>query len=144
MEKSMSESAGRSASVSWRVVDLRTEAGQLLSLGLPGIGTQLAQISMNFVDTVMAGNLNPQALAAVALGRSLWSTTVLFVIGLLVAVTASVSQLFGAGRYEEIGRFVRQALWLSQGLGLSCFILIRNIDPLFYWLEIEQEMDCST
>jgi MATE family multidrug resistance protein len=144
MDKSMSEPASRSVGASWSVADLRTEAGQLLILGLPVIGSQLAQIAMNFVDTVMAGNLSPQALAAVAMGSSIWSTTVLFVIGLLMAVTASVSQLFGAGRHEEIGRFVRQALWLSQGLGLCCFVLIRNIDPLFFWLEIEQEIIPTT
>ena len=144
MDSSTTESASHSASVSWQVANLRTEAGQLLTLGLPVIGSQLAQIAMNFVDTVMAGNLSPQALAAVALGSSIWTTTVLFVIGLLMAVTATVSQLFGAGRNEEIGRFVRQALWLSQGLGMFCFIFIRNIDPLFFWLEIEHEIIPTT
>ena len=34
---------------------LRQEAAALLRLGLPVIGAQLAQIAMNFVDTVMAG-----------------------------------------------------------------------------------------
>ena len=140
----MNESGSPGASVSWSVADLRTEAGQLLILGLPVIGSQLAHVAMNFVDTVMAGNLSPQALAAVALGSSIWTTTVLFVIGLLMAVTASVSQLFGAGRHEEIGRFVRQALWLGQGLGLTCFVFIRKIDPLFFWLAIEQEIIPTT
>ena len=140
----MNESGSPGASVSWRVADLRTEAGQLLTLGLPVIGSQLAHVAMNFVDTVMAGNLSPQALAAVALGSSIWTTTVLFVIGLLMAVTASVSQLFGAGRHEEIGRIVRQALWLGQGLGVMCFVFIRQIDPLFSWLEIEQEIIPTT
>ncbi len=133
-----------SASISWGVADLRAEAGELLKLGLPVIGTQLAQIAMNVVDTVMAGDLGAEALAAVALGSSLWSTSALFVIGLLMAVTASVSHLFGAGRYEEIGRFVRQSLWLSQGLGVVCFIAIRNLDPLFSWLEVAPEIVPTT
>ena len=95
---------------------------------------------MNFVDTVMAGNLGPRALAAVAVGGSLWMMVALFIMGVLTAVTASVSQLFGARKQEEVGHFVRQALWLGQGLGLVCFLVIRNADPLLYWLEIEPEI----
>ena len=121
-------------------VGFRTEAFALLKLGLPVIGAQLAQIGMNFVDTVMAGNLGPRALAAVAVGGSLWMMVALFIMGVLTAVTASVSQLFGARKQEEVGHFVRQALWLGQGLGLVCFLVIRNADPLLYWLEIEPEI----
>ncbi len=139
-----SDPASRSATVAWRGSALRTEAGELLTLGLPVIGSQLAQIAMNFVDTVMAGNLSPLDLAAVALGGSIWYTTAIFVIGLLMAVTASVSQLFGAGRHKEIGGFVRQALWLSQGLAVLVFVLIRNLDPLFSGLEIEPEIIPTT
>ena len=123
---------------SWHWPALRTEAAALLRLGLPLIGSQLAQIAMNVVDTVMAGNLSPQALAAVAVGSSLWATALFFIVGLMTAVTAAVSQLFGAGNHAEVGRFVRQALWLGQGLGLFCFFIVRSSDPLFFWLDIEE------
>ena len=39
---------------------------------------QLAQISMGFVDTVMAGHLSPQDLAAVAVAASLWVPILIF------------------------------------------------------------------
>ena len=45
---------------------IRKEANSLVRLGLPVIGAQLTQVAMNFVDTVMAGNLSALALAAVA------------------------------------------------------------------------------
>ena len=38
-------------------------------------------------------------------------------IGTLISLTASVSQLHGAGREREIGPLFRQALWLALGWG---------------------------
>ena len=116
------------------------EAGALLRLGLPLVGAQLASIGMGFTDTVMAGNLSPRALAAVAVGGSLWMLVALFVIGLMMAVTAFVSHLFGAGENEKIGRFVRQASWFGQILGCFCFLVIRNADPVLYFLEVDPEI----
>ncbi len=116
------------------------EAGALLRLGLPLIGAQLASIGMGVTDTVMAGNLSPLALAAVAVGGSLWMLVALFVIGLMMAVTAFVSHLFGAGKNEEIGRFVRQASWFGQILACFCFLVIRNADPVLYFLEVDPEI----
>ncbi len=109
----------------------------LLRLGLPVIGAQLAAMAMGFTDTVMAGNLSAGALAAVAVGSSVWMTPIMFMAGLLMAVTATVSQLFGAGRDREIGRFARQAVWLAQGLALLIWLAIRNVDPLFDFLEVD-------
>jgi len=119
---------------------LRQEAAALMRLGLPIIGAQLAQIAMNFVDTVMAGNLSSLALAAVAVGGSLWFTVSFFIMGTMMAVTASVAHLFGAQKKVQIGYFVRQALWLSQGLALFSFLTVRNLDPILFWLEIDPEI----
>ena len=118
----------------------RDETVALLKLGLPVIGSQLAQIAMNFVDTVMAGNLGARALAAIAVGGSLWMIVAIFIMGMMMAVTATVAHLFGAQKKREVGQFVRQALWLGQGLALICFLLVRNADPILYWLEIDAEI----
>ncbi len=119
---------------------VRDELFALLKLGLPVIGAQLAQIAMNFVDTVMAGNLGARPLAAIAMGGSLWMTVAIFIMGMMMAVTASVAHLFGARKKAEVGHHVRQALWLSQGLALTCFLLVRSADPILYWLEIDAEI----
>ena len=118
----------------------RDETVALLKLGLPVIGSQLAQIAMNFVDTVMAGNLGARALAAIAVGGSLWMIVAIFIMGMMMAVTATVAHLFGAQKKPEVGQFVRQALWLGQGLALICFLLVRSADPILYWLEIDAEI----
>ncbi len=45
-----------------------SEARQLLALAIPVILAQVAQTSMSFVDTVMAGAVSATDMAAVAVG----------------------------------------------------------------------------
>jgi MATE family multidrug resistance protein len=120
-----------------RRLRLRQEAISLLALGGPLIAAQLAQISMSFVDTVMAGHLNPVGLAAVAVSGSLWMPIFVFGMGILMSVSPSVAQSFGAGRFEEIGRHVRQGLWLSLGVGLAAFLAVRNCWPVLGLMQID-------
>src|SRR5437899_8075033 len=95
---------------------IRSEARALLALGGPLIAAQLVQIAMSFVDTVMAGHLSPRDLAAVAVGVSLWVPIVVFGMGVLMSVSPTVAQEYGAGRLDAIGGHVRQGLWLSQAV----------------------------
>lgn len=114
-----------------RLSRLRQEARALLLLGGPVIGAQLAQISMHFVDTLMAGRLGPKSLAAVSIGGSLWMPIFVFGMGMLMSVSPTVAHCFGAGQYQEIGRHVRQGLWLSLFAAVWSFVLIRNAHPIF-------------
>ncbi len=116
------------------------EAATTIRLGAPLIVAQLAQISLAFIDTVMAGNLSAKDLAAVAVGANVWMPVWVTCVGLLLAVTPSVAQLFGAGKRAEIGHCVRQGFWLSQAAAILAIIIIRNADPLLAWLEIAPEI----
>jgi MATE family multidrug resistance protein len=113
------------------------EALALLALGAPIIGAQLAQVSMSFVDTVMAGRLSAQDLAAVALGVSLWIPICVFGMGVLMSVSPTVAHAYGAGQYGQIGHQVRQGLWLSVVVGSASFIAVRGCSPILRWLEVE-------
>ncbi len=113
------------------------EARAIMKLGLPVIASQLLQMSMGFVDTVMAGNLSPKALAAVAVGSSLLNPVYIFLLGILMAINPVVAQLFGGRQIKKIGRNVRQGLWLSQLLAWPAFFLVRNLEPLLLLLKVE-------
>ena len=113
------------------------EAWALLTLGGPIIAAQLAQISMSFVDTVMAGQLSAQDLAAVAVGVSLWMPVSVFGMGVLMSISPTVAHSFGAGRYGEIGPQVRQGLWLALVVGATSFAAVRSCSPMLRWLEID-------
>jgi MATE family multidrug resistance protein len=107
---------------------IRTESRELLKLGLPVIGAQLAQIFMSFTDTVMAGNLSAQDLAAVAVGSNLIFPVFLFSLGVLMAVNPMVGHEFGAGNTDNIGAIIRQSLLFSTGLMVLNLILTQNLD----------------
>nr|WP_286670534.1 MATE family efflux transporter [Fodinibius salsisoli] len=104
---------------------------------MPVIIAQLLQMSMNFVDTVMAGNLSAQDLAAVAVGGAIFMPFMMLAAGILMAVTPVIAQLIGARKFREVGINVRQVLWLSQMLAIPIFFLIRNLEFAMVFLDVE-------
>lgn len=94
----------------------------MLALAAPVAFTQLAQILLGFTDTVMVGRLGPEALAAIALGNTMFFALIVFGIGAMNGVSPMVSQAYGAGDIEGIGRSVRQGFWL--GLFISIPIML--------------------
>lgn len=122
-----------------RLQRVSTEFCSLLKLATPIIIAQLANTAMGFVDTVMAGRVSPQDLAAVALGNSIWVPVFLLMTGILLATTPKVAQRFGSGAHNEIGPLVRQALWLALAVGIAAAVLlwnaqivlrVMNVDPV--------------
>jgi MATE family multidrug resistance protein len=107
------------------------EARQILRLGTPAIFAQLAYFSMRVVDTVMAGQLGPESLAAVSLGSSLWMPLAVMGMGVLLPVSPSVAQAVGAERTADCGHYLRQGLWLSQVVALLLtFVFLRSSEIL--------------
>lgn len=96
-------------------------------IGLPIIIAQLLLMSINVVDTIMAGNFSSDALAAVAVGSSTMLPIYIFLLGILMAVTPMVAQNRGARKLDDIGLDVRQALILSQFLALIFFFTTREL-----------------
>ena len=88
------------------------EAKALWILAWPIAVGQIANTGTSFVDTVMAGHVSAEDLAAVALGSSIWFTLVITLIGLLLSVAPVIAQLYGAKRLSEIPNIVQQGLWL--------------------------------
>jgi MATE family multidrug resistance protein len=119
----------------------RVELRALLKLAGPLIINNLAIASIHFADAVMAGRLGAETLAAVAVGGSVWMLGFTLCLGILMSVSPIVSRLYGAGDLAAAGRYVRQALWLSQLLAIAivaaAYLLARpaltfiGIDPGF-------------
>jgi MATE family multidrug resistance protein len=98
---------------------VRTEVRANLKLALPLIAAQLAGVGMGTVDTIFAGRLGPQALAAVAVGVNLNVVFFVFFMGLLMACSPVVAHMAGGGRPPaEIAAFVAKARGLGLLLGL--------------------------
>jgi len=127
-----------------RLQRLGRELRALVTLTLPIIVAQLAQIAMGFVDTLMAGRVSPADLATVALGNSLWVPTYLLTTGILLATTPKVAHLHGAGQEEEIGPLVRQALWLALAAGAGAGTLLWNAEPVLRLMQVEPALVAPT
>lgn len=111
-----------------------------MKIGLPVIITQLLQMSMSFVDTVMAGRLSPEDLAAVAVGSSILMPILVLCLGCMMAVTPIVAQNVGGRNLTKIGKNARQVLWLSLFLGIPCFFLLRQLEFVMVALRVTDEI----
>jgi multidrug resistance protein, MATE family len=74
---------------------------------------QLAVMSFGIADTLIAGRYSPQALAVLSLASSIYISIYVALNGLLQALLPVWAELHGAGRQAEMGRSVRQALYIA-------------------------------
>ncbi|WP_283206228.1 MATE family efflux transporter, partial [Nocardia farcinica] len=81
---------------------------------------QMAQNSMGFVDTIMAGRVSAADMAAISVGASIWLPLILLGHGLLLALPPIISYLNGSGQRQRIAHYVRQGMWV---VVLSCIPL---------------------
>ena len=103
------------------------EARRLFTLALPVFLAQIAQTSMGFVDTVVAGKASPTDMASVAVASSFWMPTMLFGQGMLMAITPLVAQTLGADSRGAVGRFLRQGAWLALFIAALLMAVIYGI-----------------
>ena len=107
---------------------------QLWRLTAPILITQLAQIGMATIDTVMSGRVGTVDLAAVAIGSSLWTPIWLFVGGVMVAFTPQVATLVGANKKDQVGDILGTAVMTGFILGMIAGILLFYFGPLLSYL----------
>lgn len=101
-----------------------TEIKECLLLALPLAGAQLSQGATTFVDTVMMGVLGSHILAAGALGAASFDLLINVGSAIISAVSPLVAEAYGCGRVEQVGRVVRQGLWLSLLLAIPVTLLV--------------------
>jgi multidrug resistance protein, MATE family len=108
----------------------RAHARATLVLGLPLIGSHLAQMSLHVADTVMLGWYSVEALAAGVLGASTFFTVFVLGSGFAQAVMPMVASAAGQGDDTQVRRDTRMGLWLSIGFGLLTYPLFWNARPI--------------
>lgn len=127
--------SGFSPTTSWP-----EEAGRLGRLAGPLIINNLSIAGMQFADAVMAGRLGAEALAAVAVGASVWFLGFTVCLGLMMAISPIAARRYGAGELSAIGTYTRQGLWLALGLGLTLISLAwLFVDPVLTFIGIDAE-----
>ena len=99
-----------------------------MALGLPLIGSHVAQFGLHVTDTIMLGWYGVVPLAAGVLGAS--SFFVMFILGsgFAKAVMPMVANAQAQGDEVQVRRVARMGLWLSILFGALIY-------PVFWWSE---------
>jgi len=116
----------------------------IVKLGWPVLIAQVAVMINGVIDTVMAGRLSAADLAAVGIGASIYISIFVTLMGVLIALTPVVAQLYGAGKLAEIGEEVRQSAWLGALLAVVAFALIYFPDPFLALAQVAPDVEEKT
>ena len=117
-------------SASIKATTTRFELKQLFNLMLPILITQFAAAGFGLIDTIMAGHMSPEDLAAIAVGVGLWIPVMLLFSGIMIATTPLVAEANGARTPENIPSIVRQSLWVALLLGIIGMLILQIIPLL--------------
>lgn len=101
---------------------------RLLRLAVPLFIAQIAVTANGLIDTLMAGRLSADDMAAVGLGASVYVSVHVALMGVLLALAPVCSRLFGAGRHAEIAAEASQGIWLALLLAVPGCIALGMAD----------------
>lgn len=102
--------------------DITFEAKSLIKLAMPIIMALTLTCLMSVIDTVMAGQVSAQDLAAVSIGAALWNLLFLTMTAILMALTPQIAKFNGQQKFDVILDWLSGSRWFA--LGLSALFLI--------------------
>ncbi len=121
-------------------IAVKKESREMLKLAIPAAIGQLAQMSMGAIDTVMAGNLNTEALAAISVGSNLFMPLFVFAMGLFMSLNPLVAQANGAQRFNKLGDYLRQGLYLAIFISIPCIYIVNELEPVMIQIGVQSSI----
>jgi len=119
---------------------VKQEFNNLLPIAIPAILSQLAQMAMGVIDTVMAGHYTNEALAAIAIGTSLLQPVLVFFLGLFLAFNPIIAHFKGAQSDKKIGSHFRLGMLLAIVFTPVAILLILNAQILLDLLGVDNHV----
>ena len=116
---------------------IKKELKELSPIAIPAVFSQLAQMAMGFIDTVMAGHYSADALAAIAIGTSLLHPVMVFFLGVFIAFNPIVAHFQGAGKTENIRTHFHVGIILALIISPIAIALLYNSDIVLQMLNID-------
>ena len=97
---------------------------------------QMAIMAFSVADTLIAGRYAQTSLAALSIGSSIYISIYVALNGMMQALLPVWAQLRGAEQHAQVGRSVRQALYLC-GAAITLGVLALVFpDPWLEWTEV--------
>ena len=107
------------------------EVRTVLALAVPVALAELGWVSMSVVDTVMVGDLGPEAIGAIAIGSSAFYAFGIFGLGLMLGLDTLVSRAFGAGDRHDCHRSLAAGIYLAAILAPLLMVLFWLMPTMF-------------
>lgn len=104
---------------------------------------QMAVMAFGVTDTIVAGRYAEDALAALSVGAAIFISVYVSLMGGLQALLPIWAELHGAGRGAEVGRSVRQSLYLCAGAVCIGMAVLLFPAPLLRWTDVPQAMQAE-
>lgn len=104
----------------------REHVGAVLALGIPLVGSHIAQMAIGITDTIMIGWYDVTSLAALVLASSFFFILFVFGAGFGNAVMPMVAEASASGDETRVRRVTRMGLWASIGYTVL-------MQPVFIW-----------
>jgi len=104
----------------------RQHVRAIMVLGLPLIGSHVAQFAISLIDAIMLGWYDVQALAAQVLGGMMFFVLFIMGSGFAWAVMPMVAEAEAAENQRQVRRYTRMAMWMSLLFGAV-------VMPLMIW-----------
>ena len=101
---------------------------------------QLAVMAFGVADTVIAGRYSDTALAALSVGSAIYISVYVGLIGIVQALLPIWSELLGANKHHEIGRSLRQSLYLTGLITIAGMAMLLFPGSLLQWAQVPQAM----
>ncbi|MET0312309.1 MAG: MATE family efflux transporter [Burkholderiaceae bacterium] len=104
---------------------------------------QLAVMAFGVTDTIVAGRFSSEALAALSVGAAVYISVFVALMGVVQAQLPVWAELRGAGRDDQVGRSVRQVLYLcaiTMVLGMGALLFP---GPLLAWTGVPPSMQAE-
>lgn len=111
-----------------------------LLLGLPLVGSQLAQIAIGTTDIIMLGWDGTYSLASGVLGTQAIFTFFIFGAGFAHAVVPFAAQASAQDNLAELRRVVRMGLWLTTLVSLIAMPILFYFEQILLFLGQEQRV----
>lgn len=97
---------------------------------------QLAVMAYGVTDTLVAGRVSSEALAALSVGSAIYISVFVALMGVVQALLPIWAELHGANRPKALGRSVRQALYLCLFTITAGVAVLLFPAPLLRWTQV--------
>ncbi len=101
---------------------------------------QLAIMAFGVADTVIAGRYSDTALAALSVGSAIYISVYVGLIGIVQALLPIWAELLGANKHRDIGRSLRQSLYLSGIITVVGMAALLFPGALLRWAQVPDAM----